>query len=251
MPSLKELTEYLDHYLRVAEVDDSPEALNGLQVANAGQVTRLAVAVDACQATVDQAAKCGADFMVVHHGLFWGGLQPLTGRHGRRVRSLIEHGIALYGAHLPLDVHPEIGNNAVLARTLGVEDWEWFGDYRGQAIGVAGRLAMDRGTLVAKIQDALGTTARLIATGPEVVQRVGVVTGAAGDMIAQARDAGCDTFITGEGPHHSYFDAEEWGLNVIYAGHYATETVGVKTLGEHLALRFGLPWEFLDHPTGL
>jgi dinuclear metal center YbgI/SA1388 family protein len=248
---LSELTTHLDTFLRVREIGDSPNALNGLQVANGGSVTRIAAAVDVCQATIERSAAAGADFLLVHHGLFWGGLEPLTGRHGRRVRAIVGHGIALYSAHLPLDVHPEIGNNAVLARALGVTDWEWFGEYHGQPIGIVGTLTASRSDVVRRLTDQLGIPPRVIATGPESVARVGVVTGGGGGLIAQAVDAGVDTFVSGEGSHHTFFDAEESGINVIYAGHYATETVGVKALAEHLYQHFGLPWDFIDHPTGL
>lgn len=116
---LDELTAYLDEYLRIREVPDYPNALNGLQVANPGEVTRIAAAVDASEAAIREAARRGCDFLLVHHGLFWDGNRPVTGRRYRRLRLLIEHGIAVYSAHLPLDVHPEVGNNVVLARELG------------------------------------------------------------------------------------------------------------------------------------
>src|SRR6266704_230925 len=204
---LSELVAYLDDYLRVREVPDAPEAVNGLQVANTGKVARLAAAVDVCEATVRMAAEQRSDVLLVHHGLFWGGQKPLTGPAYRRVAGLIQRGIALYSAHLPLDLHPDGGNNAVLAR--------------------------------------------LLPFGPERVRRLGIVTGGAGSMIARAAAAGLDTYLTGEGAHHTFFDAEELRLNVFYAGHYATETVGVKALAAHLEAKFGLPWTFLDHPTGL
>ncbi len=248
---LRDLTAYLDGYLRSSEVPDEPNALNGLQLENGGIVNRVAAAVDACLATIDAAAERGANLMLVHHGLFWSGLESITGRHGRRIRRLIEAGIALYSAHIPLDIHPDVGNNAVLADMLGIHDRDWFGDYRGVPIGVAGTLEITRDELVARIREQLAVDPHVIATGPEQTHRVGVITGAAGDMIRQARDAGVDTYLTGEGAHYTYFDAEEWGLNVIYAGHYATETVGVKALAAHLEQKFGLPWEFIDHPTGL
>ncbi|UCF40131.1 MAG: Nif3-like dinuclear metal center hexameric protein [Gemmatimonadota bacterium] len=248
---LRELTAYLDGYLRISEVADDASALNGLQVDNSGTVERVAVAVDACQATIEAAVQLGAHLLLVHHGLFWGGLQPITGRHASRIRRLVEADVAVYSAHLPLDAHPEVGNNAELARMLGVTDPVPFGEYHEQVIGVAGSLAVPREELVRRLRDALGGDPHVIATGPDTVQRVGIVTGGGGSMIAQARDAGLDTYVTGEGAHHTYFDAEEWRLNVIYAGHYLTETVGVKALGRHLEQRFGLPWDFIDHPTGL
>lgn len=248
---LAELAGYLDGYLRITDVADEPQALNGLQVDGPGDIGRLAVAVDASQAAIEDAAAAGADLLLVHHGLFWRGLEPLTGRHGRRVRTLIERGVALYAAHIPLDVHPEVGNNVVLAGMLGIREHEWFGDYRGQAIGVAGALELPRTDLVERLRQTIGGDPVLIPGGPDRTRRVGVITGGGGNMIVQARDAGVDTYVTGEGAHHTYFDAMEWGLNVIYAGHYATETVGVKALAAHLEAKFGLPWTFLDHPTGL
>lgn len=249
--SLTQVVDYLNRYLRVAEAPDDPRAVNGIQVENSGTVSKLAAAVDACQATIDGAAQQGADFLIVHHGLFWGGVEPVVGRHARRLRSLLQHDVALYAAHLPLDAHPEVGNNAVLARLLGVADTEPFGEVAGAVIGVAGRLDVARDRLMAQLCNHLGHEPKLLPGGPVTVRRVGIVTGAASSLISAAKDAGLDTFVTGEGPHHTYFDAEEWGLNVIYAGHYATETVGVKALGEHVARRFDLPWIFVDHPTGL
>jgi len=254
--SLQDLVGFLDGYLRIREVPDHPNALNGLQVENGGTVSWIAAAVDASQAAIDavaerSAARGAPALLIVHHGLFWDGAQPLTGRRIRRVRALLGADTALYGAHIPLDVHPEVGNNAVLARDLGLTDPRWFSDYRGILLGVSGALAIGRDALVAELDRRLDTRSRLIAGGPEVTRRVGVITGAAGDRIRDALDAGCDTLVTGEGMHHTYFDAMEYGVNLIYAGHYATETVGVKALAALTAARFGLPHEFVDLPTGL
>ena len=249
--NLRDLTSYLDEYLGVADISDSPQALNGLQVENGGTVTRMVATVDVCRATIDRAVEIGADCMLVHHGLFWGGLQPLVAHHGQRVRTLIKHDIALYSAHLPLDLHPEVGNNVVLARALRLSNLERFGEYEGETIGYAGTLAASRDQLVQRIREVLRVEPKVISTGPESVKRVGVVSGGAGKLITQAAQAGLDTYVTGEGSHHTYFEAEETGVNLVYAGHYATETVGVKALAGHLEEQFGLPWEFIDHPTGL
>src|SRR6266704_1456309 len=248
---LTELVSYVDGYLRVLEIPDAPHAINGLQVANAGTVSRLAAAVDLCEATVCMAAEQGADLLLVHHGLFWGGLQPLTGRAYRRVAGLMAQNIALYSAHLPLDLHPDVGNNAVLARQLGVSLRGEFGEEYGVPIGVWGELDVSRDALEQRLRAVLGVAARVLPFGPERVRRLGIVTGGAGSMIARGAAAGLDTYLTGEGAHHTFFDAEELRLNVFYAGHYATETVGVKALAAHLEAKFGLPWVFLDHPTGL
>jgi dinuclear metal center YbgI/SA1388 family protein len=249
---LDTLVQYLDGYLRIGEeVADAAEALNGLQVGNAGEVTRLAAAVDLCEATVRQATEQRADCLLVHHGLFWGGLRPLVGPAYRRVAGMIKGNIALYSAHLPLDRHPDVGNNVVLARLLGLKVRGDFGSYRGAPIGVWGEYSGTREELSWALTKALGTAPQVFPFGPEHAHRVGIVTGAGGALIPQAAAAGLDTYITGEGQHWTFFDAEELRLNVYFAGHYATETVGVKALAEHISQKFDLPWVFLDHPTGL
>ena len=232
---LADLVAYADEFLRIREVPDERNAVNGLQVQNEGLVGRIVAAVDASQTTIDGVLP--GSLLMVHHGLLWDGNVPVTGRRYRRIATLLENDVALYAAHIPLDLHPEVWNNVVLAERLGIEVEGWFGDYKGSPLGVWGfapvRLAA-RETLVAEVNRALGTYApgaRLIAGGPERIARVGI--------------------ITGEGAHHTYFDAVEWGLNVIYAGHYATETLGVQALASHLGERFDLEWEFHDHPTGL
>lgn len=256
--SLQSIRKFLDEFLRIDEAPDAPHALNGLQVENRGTVGSIVAAVDATQATIDGvvASLSGSDaegppLLVVHHGLFWDGNLPVTERRYRRLKALIDHDIALYAAHIPLDVHPEVGNNAVLGRRLGLTSVEPFGDYRGIAIGVSGNLATHRAALMEKVDKLLGGSSVLVPGGPEETNRLAVVTGAAGNLIHAAREAGCDTFLTGEGNHHTYFDAMEYGVNLIFAGHYATEHLGVRALAEHLAAHFDLPWEFHDHPTGM
>src|SRR5256714_10351626 len=199
---LAALVSYLDGYLRVAEVPDAPHAVNGLQIANAGAVSRVAAAVDLGEATVRMAAEQGADFLLVHHGLFWRGLEPITGRAYRRVAGLIAKNIALYSAHLPLDLHPEVGNNAVLARQLGISLRGEFGEEYGVRIGVWGEVEVTRHALERQLAALTGSAPRLLAFGPERVRPVGVVPGAAGSMIPQAAAARLDTLVTGAGPHH-------------------------------------------------
>ena len=241
----------MDDYLRVAEVPDYPQAFNGLQVENMGSVSRVLAAVDACQSSIDAAVVVGADLVLVHHGLFWGGLEPITGRNWKRLGELIRKDIALYSSHLPLDCHEEVGNSALLAKQLGVSQTGRFGEYEGTKIGVRGDMDVDLIELAHRLEQLLAHRPTVIETGPKQVKRVGVVTGGGGSSISAAAAAGLDTLITGEGSHHTYFDAEELGVNVIYAGHYATETFGVKALAAHVADKFGLEWEFFDHPTGL
>ncbi|MEJ2217320.1 MAG: Nif3-like dinuclear metal center hexameric protein [Gemmatimonadota bacterium] len=248
---LDELVAYLDEYLAVADVPDYAGALNGLQVANEGEVTRMAVAVDASEATVAAAVDADCDLLLVHHGLFWDGNRPVTGRRYRRLKPLLDGGVAVYSAHLPLDVHDEVGNNAVLARELGVEVLGRFGVFEGFEIGVWGRLEETRAGLKDRLKALLGGAVKLLPGGPERLERVGVLTGGGGGEIGAAIDAGLDAYVTGEGSHHTYFDAMEGGINVYYGGHYATEVWGVRALAAHLESRFDLPWQFIDRPTGL
>lgn len=248
---LSDLREYLDGYLRVAQVPDWGGALNGLQVDSPREIGRVAVAVDAARATVEAAVAWGADLLLVHHGLFWDGNQPVTGRRYRRLKAILDADLAVYAAHLPLDVHPEVGNNAVLARELGIEPRGSFAEYKGMPIGVWGELETTRGELAERVARVLGGPVHVVAGGPERIRRVGVITGGAGDEVGAAARAGLDAFVTGEGKHHNFFDAEEGGINLFLGGHYATEVWGVRALARHLEERFGLEWTFVDHPTGL
>ncbi len=248
---LEELREYLDGYLRVAQVPDWSGALNGLQVDSPRDIGRVAVAVDAAGATVEAAVAWGADLLLVHHGLFWDGNQTVTGRRYRRLKAILNADLAVYSAHLPLDVHPEVGNNAVLARELGIEPRGSFAEYKGMPLGVWGELETTRGELVERLARVLGGPVHVVAGGPERIRRVGVITGGAGDEVGAAARAGLDAFVTGEGKHHNFFDAEEGGINLLLGGHYATEVWGVRALARHLEERFGLEWTFIDHPTGL
>ena len=250
MASLEQLISYSNEYLAIHKIADYSQAYNGLQLQNNGEVSRIAAAVDACEAVMLEAVRRGVDLLLVHHGLFWNS-SPLTGGMYRKAKAAIAGNLAVYSAHLPLDLHPEVGNNVLLARSLGFEGLEPFLQIKGQAVGLAGECSITRDQLVRRLSDVLGSPVHLCPGGPAKPVRVGVVTGGAGSEIAQAAAAGVDTFITGEGPHWSYTLAEELGVNLIYAGHYATETFGVKALADHLSKRFDLPWEFIDHPTGL
>lgn len=248
---LSELVDYLDDYLKIADIPDSPHAMNGLQVEGVPDIRRVAVAVDACLATIAGAALWNADLLLVHHGLFWGGKTPLTGIQYRRFSALVRHRIGVYSAHIPLDVHPEVGNNMQLARALDIPLEGKFADADGVEVGVHGTLDMDREELVERLVAALGVQPRVLPYGLWQTSRVGIITGGGGAYIGEAADADIDTLIIGEGPHHSAIEAEEYGMNVIQAGHYATETMGVKALAKHLENTFGVDTEFIDHPTGL
>jgi dinuclear metal center YbgI/SA1388 family protein len=250
---LESLLQYIDEYLAVPGYPDYPGALNGLQVGGPDQVANLAVAVDASEASITEAIRLHTDLMIVHHGLFWGGLRPLTGPHLRRVRALIQNGVALYSCHLPLDGHAEVGNSALLARALGLELEGRFAAFQGAEVGWHGRpeSPIDLASLVERAEVALGGPVHTIPGGRDRIDRVGVVTGGGASFIEEAARLGLDALVTGEGTHHAHFDAMEWGIHVLFGGHYATETFGVRALGSHLAERFDLTCTFIDRPTGL
>jgi dinuclear metal center YbgI/SA1388 family protein len=249
--SLSAIVRYCDRLLRTSQIEDYPGAANGLQVENSGAVTRIAAAVDASLATVRLAVQAGADLMVVHHGLFWGPSHPWTGKRFELMRLLLENNLAVYSAHLPLDAHSKLGNNAQLCAGLRLPSAKPFFASHGQLIGLQARSRIPRDELASRLHLATGSRVLLIPGGPAICRRIGVVTGGAGSDLKQAAEEGVDTFITGEGPHWTYALAEELGLNVLYGGHYATETFGVKALAHHLSQQFKVPWLFLDHPTGL
>ena len=251
MVALREIVEHLDGYLRREEVGDFPGAKNGLQVENAGCVTKIGAAVDACDATLCMAAERGIDLLIVHHGLFWRDLTPWTGPVFKRMRALLESNLAVYSSHLPLDVHPRIGNNVKLCEAMGLDPGEPFFEEKGQAIGRVIDVSLALEELVARLGKAVGGKVHVAPGGPGTTKRVGLIAGGAGSEIGRVAAEGIDSFVTGEAPHWAYTAAEDLGVNLLLGGHYATETFGVRALGEHLEHEFRLPWEFIDHPTGL
>ena len=249
--SLSEIVRYCDRTLRIAEIGDYDGAVNGLQVENNGRVTRIAATVDGTLATVKLAIAAKAELLIVHHGLFWAPTYPWTGKRRELMRLLLENNLAVYSSHLPLDAHPRLGNNAILCTALGLKNLKPFFKSHGGTIGFQTRANIPRAELTKRLQRAVGHAPIIIPGGPTVCKKIGVVTGGAGNELKQAAAEGVDTFITGEGAHWTYGVAEELGINVLYGGHYATETFGVKALAEDLSRKFKVPWQFLDHPTGL
>jgi dinuclear metal center YbgI/SA1388 family protein len=242
---------WLDTYLKIRELPDYDGAANGLQVENSGTLTRVLAAVDASAESIAAAARQRGTLLLVHHGLFWGEDPAVTGMRYRRLKGALDGDVAVYSVHLPLDAHPEVGNNVLLAGLLGLTVSGPFGRYKTLDIGVHGVLEKDRAALTRELSDLLGHPARLIPGGPERTKRVAIITGGAGASVTEAAERGCDTFITGEGSHHTWFVAMERGVNLIYAGHWATETLGVKALAERVSAKFGVPWEFFAQPTGM
>jgi dinuclear metal center YbgI/SA1388 family protein len=251
-----ELAQRID---RLLGVDGHPEyaaALNGLQFDHRGPVRAIAAAVDASQRVIQGAAAAGANFLIVHHGLFWAGVRPITGAQYQRFRELFEHDIAVYSAHLPLDSHPELGNNVLLAREFELEPSRPFANYQGVSVGVAGDADMPTEAIVG-LADAFARRHGGRARSSEIpaghrTRRWAICTGAgaSSDTLREAEAAGVDTLITGEGPHHTAVEAPERGLVIIYAGHYATETLGVAAVAERIAGEVNVPWSFVSAPTG-
>lgn len=253
---LDAVVAWCDAQLRTAEIPDYPPALNGLQVANSGRVSRIAAAVDGSARAIEGAIAAGADLLVLHHGLFWGGAQRLVGAPYRRLQALIRHDVAVYASHLPLDLHPALGNNALLAAHLGLTPAAGFGRFQQVHVGCRGDSDVSTAELVARAETlAHAHDGRVHHTPFEPGRRThrwAIITGAgaSSDSLREAAAAGVDTLITGEGPHHTAVEAPELGVVVIYAGHYATETLGVCALAEAVSREFGVPWSFISAPTG-
>ncbi len=256
-PSLADVARHLDTVLCTNSVPDYPGAMNGVQVEHDGPVTHCAVAVDASLHTIDGAIASGANLLIVHHGLFWGGVQPLRGRVFQRVRRLLAHDVAVYASHLPLDLHPTLGNNALMARALELTPSAGFARFQSIAVGVMGDADVETSSLASRCEAlARREGGHLVSVGvtPERrTRRWALCTGAgaSSDTLREASAAGVDTLIVGEGPHHTAIEASELGIAVLYVGHYATETFGVRALGEEVERTFGVPWSFVAAPTGL
>src|SRR5437016_4736568 len=251
MPTLSEIVDYTNEYLRIAEIEDWPNALNGLQIENSGKVTKIGAAVDVSTRVLTAAAKKDVDLLIVHHGLFWPGLQSVTGPLRRQLKLAFESDISLYSAHLPLDVHPKVGNNAQLASSLGLKSTKPFLEEKGELVGVRSKFYGSRDDLIRKLRKAIAGPVKAFNFGPKNPKNVGIITGAAGSEIHRVAAKKIDTFITGEAPHWAAVAAEELEINLLLGGHYATETFGVKALAAHLSKRFKISWTFIDCPTGL
>jgi len=251
MAELAEIVTLLDRELQVAAIPDYPGAVNGLQLANAGRVERIVAAVDASLPVIVAAAAGGPGLLLVHHGMFWQGLQPVTAAFYQKLKTAMDAGLAVYSSHLPLDIHSQWGNNILLANAIGLTNPQPFFERNGISLGLRGSWVGKRNDLTEILRQALGGAVHVCPGGPETIGTVGIITGGAGSEVAKVAALGIDTFITGEGPHWSYPLAEELAVNVFYGGHYATETFGVRTLAQVIGRQFQLPWSFIDHPTGL
>ena len=255
--SLRELAHYADSLLETATTPDYANALNGIQLENQSPIRKVAAAVDFSTRAIHGAVTNGANLLVVHHGMFWGGLESLTGSFYKRVRMLIEADIAVYASHLPLDRHPTLGNNALLAKELGLQPSASFASFEDVFIGLRGESDIETAAIVTcarKFARTHGGDVRTSVIGNSRRTRKWAIctgAGASSDTLREAGRTGVDTLVVGEGPHWTAIHAEENDLVIIYAGHYATETLGVCGLAQHLGEKYNLPWNFVSAPTGL
>ena len=259
MPSaeLSAIVPWLDELLQTDATPDYPGAMNGLQLDHAGPVRHVAAAVDASLRAVEHAVECGANLLIVHHGLFWAGAQPIRGPVHRKLKLLMDNDIAVYSSHLPLDRHADIGNNVLLARALDLTPSSTWYAYKGVPIGVVATITATTRDLAERVRAFSATHDHHAVITPHDAQRrsrtIAICSGggASTESLREARSIGADTLIVGEGPHHTAVDAEESGVVVMYAGHYATETLGVQALASAIGARWNVPWSFLPAPTGL
>ncbi len=251
---LRNLDTFLKEFLEIESFSQIDASLNGLQVGRPDkEVRRVAFSVDAALETMQRAVEAKADLLVVHHGLFWGQAEAIVGPRFERMRTLIENDLCLYAVHLPLDAHLEVGNNAVMAKRLGLREIEPFGRYHGRFVGCKGQLPDDK--TIREVAEALFTSAEnalaLLPFGTEGIRSVGIVSGGAPRNVSEAIEEGLDLFITGDASHTIYHEALEAGINVVFGGHYATETWGVRRLADLLSEKYGVETIEIDVPTGL
>jgi dinuclear metal center YbgI/SA1388 family protein len=252
--TLEELDRWLSSFLDLASFAGVDPCQNGLQVARSpGEVRKVAFAVDACMESFHRASAWGAQVLFVHHGILWDRVERLSGVSYDRVRFLVEKDLALFGVHLPMDVHPEVGNNIGIARHLGLESIEPFGAHRGVKIGYKGTLPAPIGIdeLVRRLASRQGEPIRTLPFGPSEIRSVGIVSGGAPWEVVQAMAEGLDAYVTGESAHGIYHHCLEGRIHAIFSGHYHSETFGVRLLAERLARETGLETTYLDIPTGL
>jgi len=258
MTSVREIASYLDDLLSSSTTPDYPNALNGLQLENSGRVSKVAAAVDYSLDTVTKTAEAKADLLLLHHGMFWSGVRPIVAAQRTKLETLIRGDIAVYSSHIPLDKHPVFGNNVLLSRALDLTPSGQFAMFKGVAIGLSGDDEIKTEDLLDRARKfAQGHGGDAVASGRDVsgavTRRWAMCTGAgaSSETLTEAAAAGIDTLIVGEGPHHTAVEASDLGITVIYTGHYATETLGVRALASHLSERFDLEYVLIDSPTRL
>ncbi|PIZ52103.1 Nif3-like dinuclear metal center hexameric protein [Candidatus Woesearchaeota archaeon CG_4_10_14_0_2_um_filter_33_13] len=248
MATAKEITEFLNKEIEINSIED--KSCNGLQVENTGDVKKIGFTVDACLETFQKSALAGCQMLIVHHGLIWEGIKYIKGNTYKRIKCLIDNNLALYAAHLPLDRHDKYGNNIILANLLNLKDIKSFGFYGDKTIGFYGQTEVELEQIKEKLKEA-GMNLTCFEYGPRQIKKVTIVSGAFTDGAYQAVSLSADLYLTGENKYNYLQVAKENNLNIICAGHYLTETLGVKALMPLLKEKFGVEVEFIENPVGL
>lgn len=252
--SLIQIVKYLDELLQIDNIHDFPEAYNGLQIENKSKtVSLIGGSVDCNPTTIRMAIEVKVDLLIVHHGIFWRKRIPWTGSTFEILKMTIENNLAIYSVHLPLDLHPIFGNNSQLCKALGlnIAGPALYDQSKNCYFGLYSNTPIPRQSLVNRITKSFGIVPKIIPAGAEKCEKIVVASGSSGALVEKVAREGYDTFITGEGPHWTFSEADEFKLNVIYVGHYISETLGIRALCEHLSEKFKLAWTFIDHPSGL
>jgi dinuclear metal center YbgI/SA1388 family protein len=246
MTKLDDVVAFCDERTGSPGFPDFPGAMNGLQVSNSGRVSCIGAAVDAGLVPFQQAIERRVDFLIVHHGLFWTPPNPLTGANYHKVKTLLDGDCALYGCHLPLDTHPEIGNNALLAFRLGLAPERSFAPFEGRDLGLIAHSDYERTELRERLETLFPNGITAIECGSEKLDGIAIVTGGGGSVLSELAPSGTSTLITGELRQHHFNQAQEAGWNLYSCGHYATETFGVSALAEEAATQVCITWEFIE-----
>lgn len=246
MAELSNVLDFCDKRVRRKAITDFPGAANGLQLENNGEVKKIGAAVDAGLIPFEKAIQAEIDFLIVHHGMFWSSPTPITGLNYKKIKTAMDGNLAVYGSHLPLDAHPEIGNNAIIAQKLNLEIQAWFVEYEGNAFAAIAKAPENREALAQSLKRLFPQTYCGIEYGSKAPQRIAILSGSGRSAIAEMKKQGIDTLITGELRQEHFNVAQENNLNLYPCGHYATEVFGVQALAQEAAQHFGLPWEFIQ-----
>ena len=244
MASLQKIAAFCDKRTRRHEIKDFKGAYNGLQFENTGGIQKVGASVDAGLIPFQKAVDSNVDLLIVHHGMYWSPLQPITGVKFQKVNTLLNGGLAVYSSHLPLDCHSEIGNNALLAKEIGLQPTGTFLDYEGTDIGLITE-GISRLDLIEKLQKTFDDKVQSIEFGSEKPNKIAILTGSGSSAVSELKRIGVDTLITGELRQNHYNQAQEEGLNLYLCGHYATEVYGVCALAKEISQKFEIPWEFI------
>ena len=242
----EDIVNYCDQRTKISEIKDFPGSYNGLQLENSGEVLKIGAAVDAGLVPFQKAISTGIDFIITHHGLFWTPPIPFINSAYQKVKLCIDHNLAVYGSHLPLDCHPEIGNNAILAQKLQLEPIASFLPYEGVDIGLITKNTQSRKDLSNRLKSLFPMGINSMEFGSDTPSKIAILTGSGQSAVDKILDAGADTLITGELKQHHFNLAQELKLNLYACGHYATETFGVDALAQEVSAKFDLPYEFIE-----